>query len=313
MESTPLIARDGNEAEAGVPTERTRSVAKGGYLGLRDMASARNDYESLRAYVHDLVEGDFDSWFEYSIFALIIFNVFAFMLGTLIVEGSPPCKGECVTWNDKHEHLLEVFEAFSVAVFTLEYGLRIWSCVEDPEIASKGPFWGRIAYATSFYPMIDLISILPWYLTLLNIIPDVDFTTALRIFRLIRLLKAEKYLNAFSLLGSVLAENGSLLIVTLYYSTITWFVCSTLLYFTERNNPELAEAFSSIPNSMFPTLVMLTGEYPYAEFTTAGKYIAGMIAVIAVAIFAVPTAVIGSGFVQAIQKSRGLEFTVGAD
>ena len=113
--------------------------------------------------------------------------------------------------------------------------------------------------------------------------------------------------------GHVLAENGSLLVVTLYYSLITWFICSTLLYFTEKDNPELAQAFSSIPNAMFPTLVMLTGEYPYAEFTTAGKYIASVIAVIAVAIFAVPTAVIGSGFVKAVQESKGLQFTVDAD
>lgn len=104
-----------------------------------------------------------------------------------------------------------------------------------------------------------------------------------------------------------------MLIVTLYYSLITWFICSTLLYFTERNNPELATAFSSIPTAMFPTIVMLTGEFPYAEFTTPGRFISGIIAVLAVAIFAVPTAVIGSGFVQAVQKSKGLEFTVGAD
>jgi len=58
---------------------------------------------------------------------------------------------------------------------------------------------------------------------------------------------------------------------------------------------------------------MLTGEYPMADFTPAGQVIAGIIAVVAVAIFAVPTGVLGSGFIQAVQESTGRRFTVDTD
>jgi hypothetical protein len=63
---------------------------------------------------------------------------------------------------------------------------------------------------------------------------------------------------------------------------------------------------------MFPTLLMLTGEFPLADFTVAGRFISGFIAVGAVAIFAVPTAVLGSGFIKAVQQAHHMEFTVDA-
>ena len=65
--------------------------------------------------------------------------------------------------------------------------------------------------------------------------------------------------------------------------------------------------------SMFPTLLMLTGEFPLANFTALGQIIAGFVAVVAVAIFAVPTSVLGAGFTHAVQKSAHREFTIDVD
>lgn len=93
-----------------------------------------------------------------------------------------------------------------------------------------------------------------------------------------------------------------------------WVVSSTLLFYTEKNNPALGHHYQSIPQAMFPTLLMLTGEYPLADFTATGQVIAGAIAIVAVAIFAVPTGVLGSGFAQqAVQRRTGHEFTVETD
>jgi hypothetical protein len=64
---------------------------------------------------------------------------------------------------------------------------------------------------------------------------------------------------------------------------------------------------------MFPTLLMLTGEFPLANFTPLGQVVAGFVAVVAVAIFAVPTSVLGAGFTQAVQRSTHREFTVNVD
>lgn len=89
-----------------------------------------------------------------------------------------------------------------------------------------------------------------------------------------------------------------------------WVTFATLLYLTEVDNPALGNFFQSIPASLFPTLLMLTGEYPLAEFTAKGQVVAGFIAIVAVAVFAVPTAVIGSGFVKAVQRASGQQFSV---
>merc|ERR1712017_2912 len=72
----------------------------------------------------------------------------------------------------------------------------------------------------------------------------------------------------------------------------------------------VSQYYTSIPAALFPTTLMLTGEFPLSDFTPLGQFFACIIAVCAVAIFAVPTAVLGSGFVKAVQDAQGKEFTV---
>lgn len=120
-------------------------------------------------------------------------------------------------------------------------------------------------------------------------------------------------MNAFALLGGVVAENSALLIASAFYATLSLVFSATMLYYTEKENGlESEKYFQSIPEAMFPCVLMLTGEYPISDFSPLGQFIASGIAVIAVAIFAVPTGVLGSGFVKAIQDAKGIEFTVDA-
>jgi len=81
--------------------------------------------------------------------------------------------------------------------------MRIWACIEDPAVKAKGPFWGRISHAFTFYPIVDLLSILPNWLSFITLVLDPfsqaitfvespDFTTAGRIFRLVRIFKTDK-------------------------------------------------------------------------------------------------------------------------
>lgn len=133
--------------------------------------------------------------------------------------------------------------------------------------------------------------------------------------RLVRIFKTDKYLCAFALLGDVLWENRILLFATSFYSGMMWIIAATLLFYTERNNKsdEMRPHFQSIPLSMFPTLLMLTGEFPLSEFTPMGQVVSGLVAVVAVAIFAVPTSVLGAGFMKAVQQAQHREFTLEMD
>ncbi|KAA8498115.1 Potassium voltage-gated channel subfamily KQT member 5 [Porphyridium purpureum] len=277
--------------------------------------SRRADRRTMRAKMYELVDGEFDSWAEYAMMVLIVLNVVMFVVGTLVVDDGSKASGKpghdmlcvgtkrCVTLSDAFVGVFSVFEIVSVALFSLEYVLRLWCCVEnEQEYGRHGPVLGRLKYMSNGYALIDLFAILPFYLALFGVIRHVRFSTTLRALRLARLLKAEKYLQAFSLLEIVLKENGTLLVACAYYAGIVLMVFSVIMYYLERYNPETAVYFQSIPDSMFPTLVMLTGEFPITEFTTPGRIVAACIALAGVAFFAIPTAVIGSGFIRAVEE-----------
>lgn len=266
-------------------------------------------WRKIRLYAYENVEGTIDSPLEYIILFIIFLNVLLLAASTLVVDNS--CFGsKCLRLGDKYEAFFESAEAISVYIFTFEYVLRIWACVENPDIADKGPLMGRLSYASSFFPVVDFLSIFPYWGAMAFGREGPDFTTALRLFRLVRLLKADKYLRAFSLLGKVLAENATLFIASSFYAGLTWVVSATALYFVEADNPALGTHFQSIPQALFPVLLMLTGEFPLADFSAAGQVIAGFVALVAVAIFAIPSALLASSFVKAMQESTGRSFTV---
>jgi hypothetical protein len=104
----------------------------------------------------------------------------------------------------------EALEGFSVAVFTVEYGLRVWSCTADSRYAH--PVWGRLRFALSFMALVDLVSILP------SLIPggtlDLRFARLLRLARFGRTLKMARYSESLRMLGRVLLARREELVVT---------------------------------------------------------------------------------------------------
>ena len=106
------------------------------------------------------------------VFLLILLNVVAVVLETV------PDVGE---WGKNY---FNIFEAFSVVVFTLEYVLRVFSVVKDPE-----HFYSRYFYCTTFFGIVDLVAILPWYIQEIWFSHDADMAVIFRIFRLFRILQ----------------------------------------------------------------------------------------------------------------------------
>lgn len=182
-ENTPLINQD-RQFSLSNPFTRPEDTPR------------REGWQRLRKLAHENVEGTIDSPLEYIILALIFANVVLLALSTLVVDTK--CFGsKCTRIGEKYDAWFEVAEAVSVVIFTFEYILRIWACMEFPNIAQKGPIWGRLAYALTFFPLVDLLSIAPYWIAIVLGGESPDFTTAIRVFRLVRLLKADKYLNAF--------------------------------------------------------------------------------------------------------------------
>ncbi|MCR4428196.1 MAG: ion transporter [Caldiserica bacterium] len=227
--------------------------------------------------------------FQFFIIGLIFLNVIAVILETE--------KG----YSEKYPALFKDFEIFSVAIFTIEYLLRLWVCTLDERY--KGPVKGRIRYALSPMALVDLIAILPFYLPM--IIPfDLRFLRALRLFRFFRLLKIWRYSRALKVLGNVFREKKEELLVSVFSVIILLVLSSSLMYFVE--NEAQPETFSSIPRAMWWAVATLTtvGYGDMYPITPLGKLLGGIIALLGIGLFALPAGIIASGFAQEIRQER---------
>ena len=127
---------------------------------------------------------------DFGLIGLITLNVLA-----IIVESI-----EAVA--ETYQPLFEAFELVSVAIFTVEYVLRVWICVDNADGKYSRSLFGRLRYMASPLALIDLIVILPFYLSFIVGI-DLRF---LRILRLLRILKLTRYSGAWATFS---AANGA--------------------------------------------------------------------------------------------------------
>jgi voltage-gated potassium channel len=197
------------------------------------------------------------------------------------------------------------FEVFSIAVFTIEYILRLWSCTEDNRF--KSPVLGRIKFAIQPIVIIDLLAFLPFYFPVIG--ADLRFVRAVRLFRLFRLFKLGRYSKSLARLAAVIKAKKEELLITLFSGFIVLIIASSLMYYIEREYQP--EAFSSIPAAMWWAVATLTtvGYGDVYPITVLGKIIGSFIAVLGVGLFALPAGIIASGFITEIQKKSENAFT----
>jgi len=192
------------------------------------------------------------------------------------------------------------FEVFSVAVFTIEYVLRVWSCtVKEPY---QHPFWGRLKFMVTPLAIIDLLAIIPFYLPLLS--PQLRVGRALRLFRLFRVLKLNRYTDSLRILVRVLLLKKEELILSLFVLFVLLAIASSLIYFAEHEAQP--EAFSSIPEAMWWGTITLTtvGYGDVYPITLIGRILGGTLAVLGIGLFALPAGILASGFSEELQARK---------
>lgn len=172
-------------------------------------------------------------------------------------------------------------EWFFTILFTLEYILRI--------IASRKPF----RYIFSFYGIIDLLAVIPTYLSL--IFTGGQFLIVIRILRLLRIfriLKLSRYMGASSFLWTSIVSSRYKIGVFLWFIMTITIIMGAVMYIIE--GPE--NGFRSIPESIYWAIVTLTtvGYGDISPNTAAGKFIASIIMIIGYSIIAIPTGIISA-------------------
>ena len=221
-----------------------------------------------------------------TIITLIFLNVIAVVFGTVPVI------------SDQILDQLDTFELISVVIFSIEYLLRLWACTSNARY--RHPVTGRLKFIFSPIVLIDLLAIAPFYLPLL--VP-IDFRF-FRAFRMFRLFKLVRYSASMQTLGKVIRKSRGELLVTLFALFVLLVIASSLMYYVERDAQP--DAFASIPAAMWWGIVTLTtvGYGDVYPITVMGKFLAMIIALMGIGLFALPAGILGSGFVDEIQNRK---------
>ena len=194
----------------------------------------------------------------------------------------------------------ELFEFFTITIFTIEYLLRFWSCDADSKYSG---FIGRLKYTASFMAIVDLLAILPFYIPFF-ISLDLRFLRIIRIMRMFRLIKITRYSNAISEAILVIKSRKEHLIITLTVIMILLILISGIMYSVEYDAQP--DAFYNIPQTMWWAICTMTtvGYGDIFPITPLGKFLAGIISLLGVGLFAVPVGIISSGFVEVMDKDK---------
>ncbi len=195
------------------------------------------------------------------------------------------------------------FEVFSVAIFTVEYIARIWACTETPHKNYSHPITGRLRFMASPMALIDLLAILPFYLSVF-VSFDLRF---LRVFRLLRILKLTRYSGALDTLIVVIRNERKPLFAAVTIMLTLLVFLSGIVYFLEKDAQP--EAFASIPQAMWWGMATLTtvGYGDVVPITVLGKVAGSVVTLMGLGMFALPAAILASGFTR---EARRREFIV---
>lgn len=218
--------------------------------------------------------------------ALILVNVAA-----VVLESVP-------AYAEAYAGLFFVIEVVSVAVFTLEYALRIWCAPEHGPWCDLPPWRARLKLALEPQALIDLLAILPFYAAFFT---PFDLRTLL-ILRLLRFFKIARYSPGMaSLFNAVYSERRGLAASVIILVGTTVIAASLMQVIEGDAQPD---KFGTIPDAMYWAVVTLTtvGYGDIVPSTPLGKAVAGLTAVVGIIMLALPVGLLASAFAREIQR-----------
>lgn len=199
-----------------------------------------------------------------------------------------------------HGPYFHAFDLMSVAVFSVEYLLRLWTAVELEDPRFRHPLWGRLRWAVSAMAIIDLLSVLPFFL---GMFVELDLR-AIRVLRVLRVFKLGRYSMAMNVMSAVARQEARAIGAVLTVLMVVLIFTSSLMYlFEHRAQPHV---FSDIPTSMWWAVVTLTtlGYGDMVPITPLGRMLGGLTAVLGVGMIALPAGVLASGFSEQMRIRR---------
>ena len=199
------------------------------------------------------------------------------------------------------EQELDRIEKWAVIAFTAEYLLRIWTA--DLLYPELGTWRARVKYIFSGMAIIDLASILPYYLPMLIPINLVGIR-AVRLVRVLRIFKLNRYSEALSSICEVFKKKMHEILAALFFVMLLLIIASLLIYYAEHDaQPDkFPNAFSGLWWAVATLTTVGYGDiYP---ITAVGRFLGAAIAIMGIGMVAVPTGILSAGFVEVLEKKN---------
>ena len=188
-----------------------------------------------------------------------------------------------------------VVEIVSVIIFTIDYLLRLWTA--NLMFPGMGPIRSRLRFIVSGMAIIDLLSILPFYLPALLPV-DLRILRMLRLIRLIRVLKLGRHSSALARVGRVLKKSAPSLVSAMSVILLLMVIASVLEFYAEgpANPGEFTSAFSGL--WWVVSTITTVGYGDIIPVTALGKLLGSVIALLGIGLIAIPTGILSAGFME---------------
>ncbi|TRX54952.1 ion transporter [Thalassomonas sp. M1454] len=242
-------------------------------------------FQLLERHNHNSV---FAKYFNLFLIILIITNVIA-----VIFESDAKI-------SQQYHAEFALFEVISISIFTIEYLVRLWVCVESYQLSALPTFKARLKYIMSPIAIIDLIAIAPFFISLFI---SIDLRQ-LRLLRVMRLLKLTHYFKGFTLFVTVVAKEIKSITATIMVMLFLIVIAASMMYTLE--NEAQPEVFGNILHSLWWSVVTMTtvGYGDVTPVTTLGKIVATFIMLIGVAIVALPAGLLAARFGDELRERK---------
>jgi voltage-gated potassium channel len=249
--------------------------------------------QSLRARLSGLFDDDAPRTL-----AVRVFNI---ALASLIIVNVTAVILESVSWmSQRYSLAFLTIERVATAIFAVEYFLRVWTAVDYRSGRFRDPLWGRLEYMRGFFPLIDLVAVLP---AVLGFFGGADLRV-LRLLRLLRMIKLTRHSTVFGLLWDVLREEAHAIAALIFVLFLTLTVSAALMYMIEGDVQPTV--FSSIPAAMWWAIETVTtvGYGDMVPVSVAGRILGGIISVVGIGTLALFSGLITAGYLNQLRLRR---------
>ena len=259
-----------------------------------------NGWDRFRYDVYDVIDNEETSNWASQLFESIIVVLILLSLAATVAESYAAVRAE-------YGYYFDVFENVTLVLFSIEFLLRLWTA--DMKFYKLGGSKGfkRWSFIKSGTGIVDFTAIFPLLIEIFVprfFVIDLRFIRMLKVTRMLRVLKLSSFTSSIIVVGDVFYEKRSELGMTLFTTFVVMLVSSTVMYYLEYEAQP--EKFTDIISTMWWAVATLTtvGYGDIYPVTGWGQFAGGIIAILGLAVVALPTGIIGAAFIEKLEAQQ---------